>query len=442
MAIITNIVSYYKLEEASGSAADAAGSNTGTVTGSPYSATGKIGSAYNFNGTTEYVQCGTGIATALNSSDFSVSLWINPDALISNPNYTSFIWNGSTEGFRIYYYNGDLIFGTLNAGGGWQSSTYTTTLSASTWYHVVATCVNGGAMKLYVNGSDVGSAATSDGMNAIAGNFNIATNATAAGQWFDGTIDEIGVWDKVLTSTEVTDLYNSGSGFQYPFAEFVVPTTQASTVAFPFISPDSSTITWSRGNGSNCAVFVKEASTGSAEPVDTTTYTANTIFGSGTQIGATGWYCVYNGTGTTATITNLDSATTYRVMVLEYNGGAGEELYMGDTASGNPANLDSEGAPTTQATNILYTNVATTSLTASWTRGNGDKISVFMADTTTGNAAPAEDAVYTANTVFGSGDQIGSSGWYCVYDGTGTTVNVTGLTNDNTYRIMGVEYNE
>jgi hypothetical protein len=32
-----------------------------------------------------------------------------------------------------------------------------------------------------------------------------------------GDIDEVGIWSRVLTSTEVTQLYNGGAGLQYPF---------------------------------------------------------------------------------------------------------------------------------------------------------------------------------------------------------------------------------
>jgi hypothetical protein len=42
------------------------------------------------------------------------------------------------------------------------------------------------------------------------GNFN-------NGQFSSANVDEVGVWNRVLTSAEVTQLYNSGAGLQYPF---------------------------------------------------------------------------------------------------------------------------------------------------------------------------------------------------------------------------------
>jgi hypothetical protein len=103
---------------------------------------------------------------------------------------------------------------------------------------------------------------------------------------------------------------------------------------------NTATASWTNGNGTSRAVFVAAASTGSPLPVDNTTYAANPAFGtSGTQIGTTGWYCVYNGTGNTVNITSLAPGTSYRVMVVDYYGTAGTESYLTTTATGNPANL-------------------------------------------------------------------------------------------------------
>ncbi|MCF7796925.1 MAG: FG-GAP-like repeat-containing protein [Lentisphaeria bacterium] len=115
------------------------------------------------------------------------------------------------------------------------------------------------------------------------------------------------------------------------------PTTPASEIVFSDPDKGKATISWTNGNGSKRAVFLKQASSGSVEPVDHTTYTANSAFGSGTQIGTTGWYCVYNGTGTTVDITGLTQLSTYCAMVFEYNGAGGGENYSVTTATNNPA---------------------------------------------------------------------------------------------------------
>ena len=81
--------------------------------------------------------------------------------------------------------------------------------------------------------------------------------------------------------------------------------------------------------------------------------------------------------------------------------------------------------PPVQATNIVAANTEMTQADISWTRGSGEKCAVFMKQTDNGSAAPVDSSTYTANTAFGSGTQIGSTGWFCVYNGTGTSVTVT-----------------
>lgn len=117
-----------------------------------------------------------------------------------------------------------------------------------------------------------------------------------------------------------------------------VPESQSTNIIFSNVAFDGMQIDWTNGNGVGRAVFVKATDTGEAAAVDETTYTANTAFGTGTQIGTTGWYCVYNGTGTTVTVTGLSASTAYRAHVVEYNGSAGSEVYLTAAGTENPAN--------------------------------------------------------------------------------------------------------
>lgn len=88
----------------------------------------------------------------------------------------------------------------------------------------------------------------------------------------------------------------------------------------------SISISWTIGSGLNRVVIVKAAEYVDSNPVDNTTYTANTTFGSGTQLG-TGNYTVYNGNGNSVTVTGLTANTKYAFRIYEYNGAAGAETY-------------------------------------------------------------------------------------------------------------------
>ncbi len=109
------------------------------------------------------------------------------------------------------------------------------------------------------------------------------------------------------------------------------PTVQASNITFSNIMYNNFTINWTNGNGYRRAVFVKQAGSGTTAPTDYTTYTANTTFGNGTEIGS-GWYCVYNDTGTSVTVSGLSASTDYIAQVFEYSG----QTYLTATAADNP----------------------------------------------------------------------------------------------------------
>ena len=100
------------------------------------------------------------------------------------------------------------------------------------------------------------------------------------------------------------------------------PSIQASAASFSNATHNTSDISWTRGDGAFVIVLLKEGSAVDSDPVDATNYFANASFGSGTEIG-TGNHVVYEGTGTSVSVTGLSSATTYHVAVYEFNEGSG-----------------------------------------------------------------------------------------------------------------------
>ncbi len=98
--------------------------------------------------------------------------------------------------------------------GSWQSAADPTTLSADTWYHIVCRyCAVTGELSIFVNNAktttaSVGGVAASSSPSLYVGN-------EGWGNQSNGQIDEVGIWYRPLSDTEVGDLYNSGSGEFY-----------------------------------------------------------------------------------------------------------------------------------------------------------------------------------------------------------------------------------
>lgn len=218
------------------------------------------------------------------------------------------------------------------------------------------------------------------------------------------------------------------------------PTTQATSITFTNVTDTSLTINWTRGNGLACVVIVKQGGAVNSFPTSNTTYTANTVFGSGSQLG-TGNYVVYVGTGTSVDITGLTANTSYHVIVNEYNGNPGQEKYNIDTATGNPANQTTQAvivAPTVQTTNVIWDGLDY----IHFTRGNGAFILVVAREGGAVNANPSNNTTYTASSTYGSGTQIGT-GNYVIYKGTAATfrLDYRSFNPSTTYGVRAYEFN-
>src|SRR5262249_50832925 len=131
----------------------------------------------------------------------------------------------------------------------------------------------------YLNGSAIGtdSSGTYTSVFNNSGPFIIGTNLNASTQsWFDGVVDEVGVWNTVLTSAEEDALYNGGTGLML----FSRATSTPANPTNLLLSSSSTDITlhWS-DNSSNELGFKIERGTGGAftqiatTSADATTYT-------------------------------------------------------------------------------------------------------------------------------------------------------------------------
>lgn len=101
-------------------------------------------------------------------------------------------------------------------------------------------------------------------------------------------------------------------------------------------------------------------------------------------------------------------------------------------------------APTIQAQGIVFSDVTATTLTAEWTRGDGDFVVVFATAAESGDLSDGitDNTTYAADPKFGAGSSpAGYDTWYCVYNGFGVRVTITGLLAGTAYTIQAFEYN-
>ena len=206
------------------------------------------------------------------------------------------------------------------------------------------------------------------------------------------------------------------------------PTTQASSYSTTSLGSDSATLNWTSGNGDEVLVLVKEGTAVDKDPTDGTSYTGDTAFGSGTELG-TGNYAVYAGTtANSVSITGLSPGVTYHVAIFEYN--TTDTCYLTPGLTGN----FTTSCSTPTDISGLSSTIASEQVDLSWSNGSCyDDILIVAKASTAVTVSPSGDGTsYTANASFGSGTDLGT-GEYAVYKGTETSVSVSGLTNGTTY---------
>ncbi|MBI4034178.1 MAG: prepilin-type N-terminal cleavage/methylation domain-containing protein [Candidatus Brennerbacteria bacterium] len=210
------LVGYWHFDEATSTKAyDASGlANTGTLTNGPIWATApncKAGNCLSFDGTDDYVSVAHNSVFNL-PKEITLSAWIKLDSVTSEV-AREIIIKGDSSVHPIPFdlrvrTDGSVEF-DQSQGGSFQTQIIgTTVLSAGQWYHIVATNDNSNA-KVYINGvlegtdSSPATDVTTDG-EAI----GIGARGENVANYFDGHIDEVRIYNRALSATEISNLYN------------------------------------------------------------------------------------------------------------------------------------------------------------------------------------------------------------------------------------------
>jgi len=184
---------------------------------------GKVGKAFQFDGVNDYVALPD---NSLNfTGDFTTSFWFYANSFTSQDSFISndYFTGGSNEwGWYIFQYNGKLGLSVYNAPNriSWESNT---AISTGSWTHVVVVKQLSTSPKFYINGILVGTSIRSGTNTSLNPGYNttqyccIGSNkytSTLNHAYLNGKIDAFNVWQKELTQSEITELYNSGNGKQ------------------------------------------------------------------------------------------------------------------------------------------------------------------------------------------------------------------------------------
>lgn len=207
--LLAGLLAFYKLESNSN---DSVGTNNGTDTAITYSAgSGKVGNGAVFDGSSSRIVLAP-IPTL--TTNFTVAMWVKPDVvsgardLYNNGSQANFLRMGIVgTGIRVAEDN----IADYPLGGA---------LAAGNWYHIafVKSSDAGSNVKAYINGIATGTTASVGTISTPSGTAYLGRYAIASSSYFDGSMDEVGMWNRALSAEEVALLYSLGNGgTSYPF---------------------------------------------------------------------------------------------------------------------------------------------------------------------------------------------------------------------------------
>ena len=167
---------------------------------------GSTDAAYNFNGSTQYLIRNTPSFTFNSTSTFTVSFWHNRNTssvvgipLMHATNAAgNFIWLFQTGATNMQ-------FGTNKQQSAWIWAQSTSTTNV--WTHIVMV-YNAGAMTLYKDNVAVATG-TFNHTGVTSTTLPLYVGRGIGGNYFNGKIDDIGIWNRCLSACEISDLYTA-----------------------------------------------------------------------------------------------------------------------------------------------------------------------------------------------------------------------------------------
>lgn len=239
----SSCIAYYKMADAT----DESGSYNGTPTSVDFNVEGKYGLAGKFNGSSSQINTGVGVA----NQSFSISMWINdPD-----PSSWDYIWgttgSGAVLGYSMNVANNKIDIILRNSSGQPDiARAQGGTISSNTWHNIVFTHDDSGSgtNTFYIDGvqpsADLGSLPFTGKPPSNSTSIYLGSSGSYNVDRWDGKIDQVRIFNKALSASEVGTLYN-----EVQCASAVTPSAAFSTITYAGTSGVQSTNSLSSQSG-------------------------------------------------------------------------------------------------------------------------------------------------------------------------------------------------
>ena len=158
--------------------------------------------AYSFDGVDDFISLGNLLT---GTSDFTIAAWFKTDSLSYSYIYAKDVAFSSSDGIGISQANGG-VYGAIGSGSTRvQLSIDGSTVTTSTWHHLAITFDRDGNAEKFLDSVSVGTDDISSVTSTI-GNDTDRIGRRREFEFFDGLMDDVRAYERVLTSTEISSL--------------------------------------------------------------------------------------------------------------------------------------------------------------------------------------------------------------------------------------------
>ena len=216
--ITTGLVGHYEFDSG-GSTTDSTGNQDATV--SAGNATGEtaavgdqsVGFAVDAGGNNSYLEVADNLAQDFGSGDFTVSLWYQQSGTPASTARLVGDFGGSGNGFVVYANASGALEVQLHDAGGTLSTSITGIFDGS--WNQLTVVRSGSELHLFHNGVNVSTSSGADGDISSSNNLWMGSSGTLGGD-FDGNLDDVRLYTRALTSTDVDELVALGPAVSPP----------------------------------------------------------------------------------------------------------------------------------------------------------------------------------------------------------------------------------